>query len=92
MGSTRNNLVRLKPKRQFGLFEDLVALGNQLHSKGLLPQVIISFDDDTKQAPGFEACERRILLYSVLLLLGSLQENLVVIAIVEEVHCLGGRV
>lgn len=81
-----NNLVWLEPKWQFGCPEYLVTLTNELHGKGLLPQVIVCFDDHSKKLPSFKIWEWRIFLESNLLLLWCFQENLIVITIVKKVN------
>ena len=64
----------------------MVTLTDQLHGKSFLSQVIVGLDDDAQELPSFETRERRILLKSCLLLLRSLKEDLVVIAIIEKVY------
>lgn len=86
MRASCNNFVRLEPKRKFGCPEDLITLTNELHSKGLLPQVIVCFDDNSEKLPSFKIWEWRVFLESDLLLLWCFQENLIVVTIVKKVN------
>ena len=85
MRARGNDLVRFEPQRKFVFPEDLVALGYQLHCEGLLPEVVICLHDDSQKLPCFEAREGTILPDALLLFPRRLQENLIEVAIVEEV-------